>query len=91
MSKITNVDEACERIHEAHPDWKLNSVVEYNEYFVFDAVPKDHDLEKDGPCLLGFTCVRKNDGKVFGFNPLYNNPRVFFREWENNGLLIKEV
>lgn len=81
MSEIINIDEACAKLYSYLPGWKINRGLNYREYFVFDAIPTDYDVKQNGSCPIDLTCVRKRDGKVFGFQPTVNDPDKFFEAW----------
>lgn len=44
--------------------------VDYDKYFVFNTVPKQHDEQKDGIWLNGLLAVDKETEKIIGFNPI---------------------
>lgn len=70
---------AIEFFHKRYPMLEARNVVDYREYYVIDAMPKGYDVKKDGPFRTSLRCVRKSDGKVFGFNPMDHDPKAFFK------------
>ncbi len=85
MSNINNdIQKACLILKNEIQDLKPISVVEYEDLYVFDTKFRtSKGLENH---FLGLLAVSK-DGKVFGFNPLANNPKEYFKAAKNKIIL----
>lgn len=69
MSNMT-MDQAKKILESKHSDLLTKSGVDYDKYFVFNTVPKQHDEQKDGIWLNGLLAVDKETEKIIGFNPI---------------------
>ena len=75
-----NIDAARDIVIEKLPVESVVKVLDYKDMYVFDVYPP----------IFGFVAVKKNTSEAFGFNPLINDPKTFFEEWENNSITVKQ-
>lgn len=75
MSEKINLVKACELLSNT-PISKAHRVLEYKNLFVFEVTP----------ALLGNIAVDRDTGNIFGFNPMLNDPDLFFKEWSKHSM-----
>lgn len=79
-----NLDESLKIIAEAYPDFKTISVVDYDNYFVFNITPSSHSVEKNGEWLGGLVAVDKMFKLTKHFIPLDHNQAAFEKAVREN-------
>ena len=78
------LQEAIKIMNETHPAFKLISVVDYDNYFVFNIEPKRHDRETNGAWIGGLIAIDKLFKVPMHFHPLMHNSKAFAKAVENN-------
>lgn len=78
------LEEAINLIKEEYPNYNLNSVVDYDGYFVFDITPPDYDPEKYGAWLGGLVAVDKLFKLTMHFIPLEHDSAAYAKAVKNN-------
>lgn len=78
------LEEAINIIKEEYPNYNLNSVVDYNNYFVFDITPPDYDVGKYGAWFGGLVAVDKLFKLPMHFIPLEHDPEAYDIAVQNN-------
>lgn len=78
------IEEAITVIHKRYPNYKLINVVDYDNYFVFNITPPNHNIETDGEWLGGLVAVDKARKVTMHFIPLQHNPSEYARAVKNN-------
>lgn len=64
------LEEAIKIIKKEYPGYNLVSVIDYDNYFVFDITPPKYDVEKYGAWLGGLVAVDKLFKLTMHFIPL---------------------
>lgn len=77
------LEEAISIIKSKYPDFKMISVVDYDEFFVFNIVPANHNVNRDGAWLGGLTAVNKTLKSTMSFNPLHHDPESYAKAVKN--------
>ena len=77
------LEEAIKIISSEYPSFKLVSVVDYDNYFVFSIIPPGHDIERDGEWLGGLVAVDKLFKVTMHFIPLQHNPDAYAKAAQN--------
>lgn len=77
------LQEAIKIISDTYPRFKLISVVDYDNYFVFSIIPPGHDLERDGEWMGGLVAVDKLFKVTMQFIPLQHNPSAYAKACKN--------
>lgn len=75
--------EAVKIISDAYPGFRLISVVDYDNYFVFSIIPPGHDLERDGEWMGGLVAVDKLFKVTMHFVPMQHNLVAYAKAAEN--------
>ena len=78
------LEDAVSIIKQEYPNYKIISVVDYNNYFVFDIMPFDYDFDKYGPWLGGLVAVDKMFKLTMHFVPLEHDPVAYSKATESN-------
>lgn len=78
------LEEAINIIKEEYPKYNLISVVDYNNYFVFNITPPDYTIERYGEWFGGLVAVDKIFKLTMHFIPLEHNPDAYAKAAENN-------
>lgn len=78
------IEEAINLIKETYPNYKLISVVDYDNYFVFNITPPHHNKKSDGEWTGGLVAVDKLFNLTMHFIPLQHNPSAYAKAVENN-------
>ena len=76
--------EAIRIMNEEYPNYKLISVVDYDNYFVFNIVPPDYDVEQYGEWFGGLIAVDKLFKLTMHFIPLEHNPAAYSKAAKDN-------
>lgn len=74
------IKEALNHLLEEYPGVKAQSVVEYKNLYVFSVAKKGRT---ESCVLMNPIAVIKDDGTVFTFHPLMNNPKEYFKAAKN--------
>lgn len=74
------IKEALNHLLEEYPDVKAKSVVEYKNLYVFSVAKKDRP---ELGVFMNPIAVIKEDGTVFTFHPLLNDPKEYFKAAKN--------
>lgn len=77
------LQEAINIIKEEYPNYNLNSVVDYDNYFVFDITPPDYDFEKYGAWFGGLVAVDKLVKLTMHFIPLEHDANKYRKAVQN--------
>jgi hypothetical protein len=77
------LEEAINIIKEEYPNYNLISVVDYDNYFVFNILPPDYDVEKYGEWFGGLVAVDKLFKLSMHFIPLEHNPSAYAKAVQN--------
>lgn len=84
-SKLSLLD--AKRILESeHTDLLIKSGVDYDNYYVFDTEPKEHDESHDGRWLNGLLAVDKENRDIIGFNPFSFDIDAYFKAAEESAV-----
>lgn len=75
------IKEALNHLREEYPGVKAQSVVEYKNLYVFGVVKKGRP---ESGVLMNPIAVIKDDGTIFTFRPLMNNPKEYFKAAKNS-------
>lgn len=78
------LEEAINIIKEEYPGYKLISVVDYDDYFVFSIIPPDYDVNKYGEWFGGLVAVDKLLKLPMHFVPLQHDAAAYAKAAENN-------
>ena len=78
------LEEAVNIINEEYPKYKLLSVVDYNNYFVFNIVPPDYNVEEYGEWFGGLVAVDKLFKLPMHFIPLEHDPAAYAEAVKTN-------
>lgn len=78
------LEEAVSIIRESYPNYNLINVVDYNNYFVFNITPPNHNIETDGEWFGGLVAVDKLFKVTMHFIPLQHNPVEYAKAAKNN-------
>lgn len=78
------LEEAINIIKEEYPNYNLISVVDYDNYFVFNILPPDYDVEKYGEWFGGLVAVDKIFKLSMHFIPLEHNPNAYNKAVQTN-------
>ena len=78
------LEEAVKVIREEYPGYKLISVTDYNNYFVFSIIPPDYDVEHRGEWFGGLVAVDKLFKLSSHFIPLEHDPTAYSEAIKNN-------
>lgn len=78
------LEEAVSIIKEEYPNYNLISVVDYDNYFVFNIIPSDYDVEKYGEWLGGLVAVDKLFKLAMHFIPLEHDSEAYIKAVQNN-------
>lgn len=71
-------------MREVYPNYKLINVVDYNNYFVFNIAPPNHNVATDGEWFGGLVAVDKLFKVTMHFVPLQHNPSEYAKAAKNN-------
>jgi hypothetical protein len=77
------LEEAITIIKEEYPNYNLISVVDYDNYFVFNILPPDYNVEKYGEWFGGLVAVDKLFKVTMHFIPLEHNPDAYIKAVQN--------
>jgi hypothetical protein len=77
------LEEAINIIKEEYPNYNLISVIDYDNYFVFNILPPDYDVEKYGEWFGGLVAVDKLFKVTMHFIPLEHNPSAYAKAAQN--------
>lgn len=83
MSNQISIKDAEKIVLDEYEDYRITSVVDFNDLYVFSTIPMDYEEESNNPFIRGLLAVNKNTGKLTGFNPLVNNPNEYFKAAKN--------
>ena len=78
------LEEAIQIITEEYPKYKLLSVVDYDNYFVFNIVPPDYDVDRHGEWFGGLVAVDKLFKLTMHFIPLEHDSEAYAKAAKNN-------
>lgn len=78
------LEEAIQIISNAYPNFKFISVVDYDNYFVFNIVPPNHNIETDGEWMGGLVAVDKVFKVTMHFVPFQHNLAAYAKAAETN-------
>lgn len=78
------LEEAVSIINEEYPKYKLLSVVDYDNYFIFNIVPPDYDVDRYGEWFGGLVAVDKLFKLSMHFIPLEHDPVAYNKAVETN-------
>ena len=78
------LEEAIHIIKEEYPNYNLISVVDYDNYFVFNITPPGYDIEQYGEWFGGLVAVDKMIKLTMHFIPLEHNPSAYAKATQNN-------
>jgi len=78
------LEEAVSIIKEEYPNYNLISVVDYDNYFVFNITPPDYDVEKYGGWFGGLVAIDKLFKLSMHFIPLEHDPVAYAKAVQNN-------
>lgn len=78
------VDEAEDILLDKYPNEKLISVVDCNDYFVFNTIPKKGDEQKNKRMLKPLKAVLKSDGRIMFFTPLHHKDSDYHKKVKTN-------
>lgn len=80
LSKTTknNILKAKLLVTDKFPNCKVVSVVDYKDLYVFVVEP----------VMLGLIAVNKENGNVFGFNPMLDDPDEYFKLAETKAIKL---
>lgn len=78
------LEEAIQIIKEEYPKYKLLSVVDYDNYFVFNIVPPDYDVDRYGEWFGGLVAVDKLFKLTMHFIPLEHDPEKYVQATKTN-------
>ena len=78
-----NLEEAINIIKEEYPNYNLISVVDYDNYFVFNITPPDYDVKQYGEWFGGLIAVDKLFKLTMHFIPLQHNPDAYIKASQN--------
>lgn len=81
---MMKLEEATNIIREEYPNYKLISVVDYDNYFVFNIVPPDYNVEQYGAWFGGLVAVDKTFKLTLHFIPLEHNADAYAKATQNN-------
>lgn len=78
-----NLNEAIKIMNNKYPKFKLISVVDYDNYFVFNVEPVGYDRAKHGEWLDGLIAIDKLFKVPMHFHPLIHNAKSFSEATKN--------
>lgn len=78
------LEEAVSIMNEEYPNYKLISVVDHDNYFVFSITPPDYDVNKYGEWLGGLIAVDKLFKIPMHFIPLQHDPVAYAKAVKTN-------
>lgn len=79
--------QAIEIMKKAFPEFILQTVTDYKNFFVFTMQPKD---AMEGMLWINNpTAVEKETGRTLSFHPMLNEPKAYFKAVRENGHEIK--
>lgn len=78
------LEEAVSIIKEEYPNYNLISVVDFNNYFVFNVTPPYYDVEKYGEWSGGLVAVDKLFKLPMHFVPLEHDSAEYVKATQNN-------
>lgn len=78
------MEEAIVIVISKYPNFKLVSVVDYDNFFVFNIVPPGYNIARDGEWFGGLTAVDKRLKTTLTFNPLMHNPSAYAKAVKDN-------
>lgn len=78
------LEEAINIIKEEYPNYKLISVVDFDNYFVFDITPPGYDVNRCGEWLGGLVAVDKMFKLTLHFIPLEHDAVAYNKAVQNN-------
>ena len=91
MKNKLSLSNAKRILETKHPDLRVKSGVDYDEYYVFNTEPKQHNTRQDGVWLNGLMAVHKENHNVIGFNPLCFDTDAYFKTVKENGINFNVV
>lgn len=93
MSNVNNIslDQARYIILQEYPDRKPVSVADYDIFYIFNLMPRNYEPETDGIVYDSLKAVRKDDGRVLTFNPLYHDSRKYAETVEKSLVILDKV
>ena len=77
------LNEAIKNMKKIYPDFKLVSVVDYDNYFVFSIEPQGYDHEINGEWIGGLIAIDKLFKVPIHFHPLMHDPKAFAEAAKN--------
>ena len=78
------VEEAIKIIKEEYPNYTLISVVDYDNYFVFDIMPPEYDIDKYGEWFGGLVAIDKLFKPTMHFIPIEHDTAAYNKAVQNN-------
>lgn len=78
------IEEAINIIREEYPNYNLINVVDYDNYFVFNITPPNHNIKTDGEWFGGLVAVDKTFKVTMHFIPLQHNPSAYAEAVKSN-------
>lgn len=81
--------QAIEIMQKAYPEFILQTVTDYENYFVFTMQPKD--APEGAMWIDDPTAVDKMTGKTVSFHPLHHSPKDYFKAVREKGHSIEKT